>query len=118
MRKRAPKFKPPKVNDPPDLVEAHWIDAQADHDEVSIRTAGGLIELPLVGYYVRHARKGPYGPFVVIAQEIARDDDGTWNCRDHTSVPVGWITRWAIVTEKKQVWPSPQALPGNREAEK
>jgi len=100
------KFRPPKVSDPPDLVEIHWIDAQADHSDVPINAAGGLVELPSAGYYVRHAKKGPHGPFVVIAMEVQQDSEGVWNCRDHTSIPVAWITRWSVVTEKRQVWPA------------
>lgn len=105
------KFRPPKVSDPPELVELYWIDAQGDTSDVEIHKAGGLIELPSVGYYVRFVPKGPRGPYIVIAMEIVQDEESkVWSCRQHTSIPIGWITRWSIVTEKRQVWP---ASPGS-----
>jgi len=105
------KFRPPKVSDPPELVELYWIDAQGDTSDVEIHKAGGLIELPSVGYYVRFVPKGPHGPYIVIAMEIVQDSESkVWSCRQHTSIPIGWITRWSIVTEKRQVWP---ASPGS-----
>ncbi len=102
-----PRFKPPKVSDPPELVELHWIDAQGDTSDVEIHKAGGLIELPSVGYFVRFVPKGPHGPYIVIAMEIMQDQESkVWSCRQHTSIPIGWITRWSVVTEKRQVWPA------------
>lgn len=104
---RLQKFRPPKVSDPPDLVELRWIDAQGDTSDVEIHKAGGLIELPSAGYYVRYAPKGPHGPYIVIAMEVMKDpESGVWSCRQHTSIPIGWITRWSVVTGKKDVWPA------------
>ena len=104
---RLQKFRPPKVSDPPDLVELYWIDAQGDTSDVEIHKAGGLIELPSAGYYVRFAPKGPHGPYIVIAMEVMKDpESGVWSCRQHTSIPIGWITRWSVVTGKRQVWPA------------
>jgi len=109
MKRRNPKFRPPKVSDPPELVELYWIDAQGDTSDVEIHKAGGLIELPSVGYFVRYVPKGPHGPYIVIAMEIMQDTESkVWSCRQHTSIPIGWITRWSVVTEKRQVWPALQ----------
>src|SRR5258705_10955964 len=117
MKPRKPKFRPPKVNDPPDLVFLKWIDAYGDNESDGPATqAGGLVELPRVGYYVRHAKTGPHGPFVVIAAEWNHEKDGTIHVRDHISIPVGWITSWAVIdlSEKKQTWP-PMAVEGVKE---
>ena len=106
------KLRPPKISDPPEYVEINWIDAQGDIEEdLPIDKAGGLVELPCAGYYVRHAPKGPHGPFVVIAQEVHRTSDGVWHCRSTTSIPVGWIVRWSVMTGKRQVWPEPPDSP-------
>ena len=105
------KFRPPKVNDPPVLVHLTWVDAYGDNEtDGPADTAGGLVELPRVGYFVRHARTGPFGPFVVIAAEWDRASNGKIHVRDHISIPVGWITSWSIIdlAEKRQIWPANQ----------
>lgn len=114
---KLPRFRPPKTNDPPDLVFLTWIDAFGDNEsDGPAAQAGGLVELPRVGYYVRHAKTGPHGPFVVIAAEWNHEKDKSIHVRDHISIPVGWITSWAVIdlSEKKQTWP-PVAVEGVKE---
>lgn len=104
---RSRSFRPPKVSDPPDLVVLTWIDAQYDGEtDGPARQAGGLVELPRVGYFVRHAKSGPHGPFVVIAAEWNHGTDGVLQARHTISIPVGWITSWAIITGHQRVWPA------------
>lgn len=111
MRPSRRKFQPPKLNDPPDLVFLTWIDAYGDNEsDGPAALAGGLVELPRVGYFVRFARNGPHGPFVVIAAEWNHAKDGSIHVRDHVSIPVGWVTSWSIIdlAEKRQIWPAIQ----------
>src|SRR6185503_2760047 len=96
------KFKPPKLSDPPDVVIITWVDAQGDIEtDGPAEQAGGLVELPRVGFFVRHARSGPHGPFVVIAAEWCYAKDGSIHVRDTTSIPVGWITSWAVLRQSE-----------------
>jgi len=111
MKPRPSKFRPPKLNDPPDLVHITWIDAYGDNEsDGPADIAGGLVELPRVGFFVRYARSGPHGPFVVLSAEWNHASDGKIHVRDHISIPVGWITSWSIIdlAEKRQVWPANQ----------
>lgn len=107
---RSRKFQPPKVSDPPILVEVEWVDAVYEdaHDGPADK-AGGLALLPSCGYHVRNG-KGDHGPFIVLAREWSHGDNGGLNSRHHISIPTGWITRWTVVTGKRQVWPeSPES---------
>jgi hypothetical protein len=106
MRRR--KFQPPKVSDPPRLVVVEWVDAVHSNGESSIGTIGGLKRLPCGGYHVRTALKGPHGPFVVIALEHDRDDEGAPTARFHLSIPTAWIVSWTEVHETRQIWPEPE----------
>lgn len=105
---RRPRFRPPVATDPPALVEIDWIDAQSEIDfEGPAKKAGGLVLLPTAGYHIRNGRHPDHGPFVVIAREWFRDEDtGQVYTRDTTSIPTGWIRRWSIVVEKRQIWPT------------
>lgn len=102
----AKRFHPPKVTDPPKLVEIEWIDAQSEIEfEGPAKKSGGLILLPTAGYHVRTGRHPHHGSFVVIAREWFRDEEtNEVYSRDTTSIPTGWIRKWAEVGELRTVW--------------
>lgn len=108
---RRKRFKPPKVTNPPTLVEVEWIDAQTDimHDGPAAE-AGGFFVSTRCGYYVRHSPKDENGPFVVLAMEHSPGDekDGGVNVRDIFTLPISWVRRWSEVASQKQVYPSEQ----------
>ena len=112
MKVRTRKFHPPKVSDPPQLVEIEWIDAQSEIDyEGPAKKAGGLVLLPTAGYHVRNGKHEHHGRFVVVAREWFREEEtGAVYTRDTTTIPTGWIRKWSVVAEKRQVWPELQAL--------
>jgi len=93
---RRKRFKPPKVENPPCLVEIRWVDAQTDiSGESEAEKAGGYFVSNRAGYYVRYSPKDPDGPFVVLAMEYSVDEDGKLIVRDHTTIPLDWIVGWA-----------------------
>jgi len=105
VAKRA-KFKPPKVMDPPSLVEIEWIDAVSEVESETLASkAGGLAAVPTAGYHVRTVNHSEHGAFVVIAREWYHDEDELTNVRDTTTIPTGWIKTWAVVTAKVTLWP-------------
>lgn len=107
VRVRKPKFRPPKVLDPPLLVEIEWIDAQSEIDYEGLAAkSGGLVLLPTAGYHVRTGTHPEHGPFIVIAREWFREEDGRVYTRDTTTIPTGWIRKWSVMNHKTQIWPS------------
>lgn len=103
---RKQRFRPPKVLDPPLLVEIEWIDAQSEIDYEGLASkSGGLVLLPSAGYHVRTGSHQEHGPFVVIAREWFRDEEGKVYTRDTTTIPTGWIRKWSVANHKTQIWP-------------
>lgn len=106
MQPRKSKFRPPKVTDPPTLVEILWVDAISEIDfEGPITKAGGLVLLPTAGYHVRSGSHAEHGPFIVLAREWFREEDGKVYTRDTTSIPTGWVKRWSVMNHRTQIWP-------------
>jgi len=107
MKVRTRKFHPPKVSDPPQLVEIEWIDAQSEIDyEGPAKKAGGLVLLPTAGYHVRNGKHEHHGRFVVVAREWFREEEtGAVYTRDTTTIPTGWIRSWKKVTALEEIWP-------------
>lgn len=100
------RFVPPKITDPPALVEISWLDAQSELDyEGSAAKAGGLVLLPTSGYHVRNGNHPEHGKFIVIAREYFHDEEGQVCVRDSTSIPQGWIKKWSRVTALTQIFP-------------
>lgn len=104
---RLRRFQPPKISDPPILVEIEWIDAQSELEfEGPAKKAGGLALLPTAGYHVRNGKHPHHGSFVVIAREWFRDEEtNEVYTRDTTTIPTGWIRKWSVMTGKRQLWP-------------
>lgn len=95
-------FRVPPVTSPPSRYEVRWVDAIHDntHDGPA-DDAGGIEEVPCLGFHVRTARN-EHGRFIVMAMQAYRDKEGTNCSRFELSIPVSMVREMIPVSITKE----------------